>query len=110
MAGFLGVVVFRLKFKHDNFIPFSHTLGSRQYLSPFYSRSANGDFLFIGQQENFIQFDLISFGSSGKVYIDRFPGSNFILFTTCFNNSVNGTPPKVTTLYSIRSKPLYASL
>ncbi len=108
MAGLLGIMVFRLEFKDDDFLTFSLTFSGRRYFGSLNRRLTDGDFFIIRNEEDFIKLDLVSLNGAGNVYINRFPRNDFILFTTRFNNSVNGTPPKATTLYCNRSKPLNA--
>lgn len=108
MAGFSGIAGFGLKFKDYDLFAFDRTSGSSQDFGPFDGWLAYGNLVIIGNQQDFIQLDLVSLGFVQAVYIDRFTGNDFILFTTGFNYSVNGTPPITTTVYSSRKGSLYA--
>lgn len=109
MPGLLGKMIFRLKFKDDNLLTFSLTFSGRRHFSALYGRLADGDIFIVRDEENFIELYLVSLGGSGKVYINRFSRNDFILFSTRFNNRVNGTPPKATTLYCNRREPFCAT-
>jgi hypothetical protein len=93
MTGFLGVMVLVLKSENDDFFTFDQTFRSGQDLGAFNGRGTDGKFAIIRNEENFIQFNLISLSVIHQIDIDRFAGSDFILFSTRFNYSVNGTPP-----------------
>ncbi len=108
MAGLFGKMVFGFKFEDDDFFTFGQTLGSGQHFGAFNGRCTYSNFIVVGYEQDFVQFDLISLGFTIKVYINRLTRSDFILFTTGFNNCVNDTPPISTTLYSNRIMPACA--
>ncbi len=108
MAGFPGIAGLGLKSKDYDLFAFDRAFGSSQDFGTFDSWLAYGNLVIIGNQQDFIQLDLVSLGFVQAVYIDRFTRNDFILFTTGFNYRVNGTPPITTTVYSSRKSPLYA--
>jgi hypothetical protein len=110
MAGLLGKMVFRLKFKDDNFFAFCHTLRSSGNLGSFNGWRTYGNLVLICNKQDLIQLDFVSLSGTRKVYVNRLARGDLILFTTGFNNSVNGTPPITTTVYCSRIRTMFAIL
>ncbi len=93
MTGRLRKVVFVLELEDNDLVPFSQTLRSSQHLGAINSRFTYGNIFIIRDEKNFVQLYLITLGLAHKIDIYRLTRSDFILFTTGFNYSVNGTPP-----------------
>ncbi len=110
MTTLFGVMVFMLESENDDFITFNQTFGSSHDFGPLNSRSANSHFFIISYQQDFIQLDLVTFSLVQEVYVDRLARSDFILFTTGFKNSVNGTPPLTQQLFILADLEVHMQL
>jgi hypothetical protein len=101
MSSFFGEMVFVLEFQDNDFITLDQTFRCCQDLGALDGRFTNGDILIIRNQQDFIQFDLVSFGFIHQVDFDRFAGSYFVLFSSGFKYSVNDAPPITQQLYIV---------
>jgi len=85
----LTVTHLRFIFKDNYFLAFSFTLRGSNNLCPINSGRAYGKLIAIGDKEHFIQLNGSAQLNPQTLYVDRLPGSDFILLATGFNNSVN---------------------
>jgi hypothetical protein len=101
MTGLLGVMVLMFEFENDNFVTFGHTFGSRHHFGALNGRGTYGNVFIVRNQQDLVQFNLVTLGFVQQVNIDCLARSDFVLFAAGFNYSVNGTPPITQQLYIV---------
>jgi hypothetical protein len=93
MTGFLSEMVFMLEFEDNQLFSFDQTFRSGQYFGTLDSRCADGNVFIIPNEQDLVQFYLVSLSFIHQVDIDHFARNDLILFSTGFYNRVNGAPP-----------------